>query len=104
MTLDTPGQGLALNIRNVAESSIDATPESCRNCQGKTGLAILPVCMYPAPKSLFEFHKDDAPFKEWLSRLGGLLHTSTWHGTWNYLRIVPAGYIYVLKQEGGAKV
>lgn len=100
MTLDAPGQDAALNIRSVAENSLEATLGNCKNCQGKTGLAILPVTMYPAPKSMFDVYEDDKGVLENLNRLKSRLRTSEREGTWNYIRIVPAGYIYVLKKEG----
>ncbi len=82
-----------------AASSKGETPGQCRNCTGKQGLAILPLCFAPAPGYMNKWLSADAAAVTELEGLGKALNASDGSATWYYLRSLPTGYLYIYKPD-----
>jgi len=82
-----------------AANSKGETPGQCRNCTGKQGLAILPLCFAPAPGYMNKWLSADAASVAELARLGKALNAPDGSATWYYLRTLPTGYLYIYKPD-----
>ncbi|HEL3809140.1 TPA: hypothetical protein UMT89_000451 [Stenotrophomonas maltophilia] len=82
-----------------AANSTGETPGKCRNCTGKQGLAILPLCFAPAPSYMNRWLSADANAVADLTRLGKALNAPDGSATWYYLRSLPTGYLYIYKPD-----
>ncbi|WP_313250673.1 T6SS effector BTH_I2691 family protein [Stenotrophomonas sp.] len=87
------------NAVRAAANSKGETPGQCRNCTGKQGLAILPLCFAPAPGYMNKWLSADAVAVAELARLGRALNAPDGSATWYYLRSLPTGYLYVYKPD-----
>jgi hypothetical protein len=85
-------------IAKAAGSGSGASASNCKNCH-KTGLAILPVTGSPALRSVFDKHRADAAATAALKTLDGRLATPDRTLSWDFMRVLPAGYLYVLKSN-----
>lgn len=85
-------------IAKAAGSGSGASASNCKNCH-KTGLAILPVTGSPALRSVFDKYRADAAATAALKTLDGRLATTDRSLSWDFMRVLPAGYLYVLKSN-----
>lgn len=89
---------LSSSVRAAANKKGES-PGKCRNCTGKVGLALFPVCFAPAPSYMDKWLSDDAVAVAQLARLGRRLNASDGSATWYYLRTLPTGYLYIYKSD-----
>lgn len=85
-------------IAKAAGSGSGTSASNCKNCH-KTGLAILPVTGSPALRSVFDKYRADAAATAALKTLDGRLATADRAMSWDFMRVLPAGYLYVLKSN-----
>jgi hypothetical protein len=98
-TVVSPPQSKAKSqVAKAAGSGAGTANANCKNCQ-KTGLAILPVTGSPALRSVFEKFKADAAISAALKGLDGRLASADRSLSWDFMRVLPAGYLYVLKSN-----
>lgn len=98
MATESGTKGLAKGVR-AAANSVGSVPDACKNCHGKQGLAILPVCYAPAPRVMFDWLKADDAAQARLKRLDSFFVMTDMAATWYYLRSLPTGYLYILKEN-----
>lgn len=79
-------------IQKAALQGTDASPANgCKDCV-KTGLAILPVVPTALPNALRGANAE-------VSSLEQLLDAKDLKASWYAMRVLPAGYLYVLKPD-----
>jgi hypothetical protein len=83
-------------IAAAGNAGTGTAPKDCKNCT-KMGLAILPVTGSPALRSLFAEYGDKPADKKSLNGLNGWLDAKDRIQTWDFMRVLPKGYLYVLK-------